>query len=879
MSQKYLRLAAIPFIASVFSSAGFADSLLVGFNGQTPLQAYSSSGLYQQDFGPTGASAGIEEGGLLYVVQPNMNTLSSSTITAYNAAQQSVSSFTVPFLIGDGAPGTNGTLWLSGYNGTVYQVSSSGSVVDSFNTGYTSATSIGVASNGNYLFTTEGDTGDGIDERSFTGAVISTVHTGLYSLYGLAWDSTNSEFFAGSFNTVYGMDLNFANSSAQVTSTWSIVDNNRAPNGAIHDGLEYVDLSALKQPTHATVPEPGFGGLTAVILLLGAAMAGLRGRLKRVLAIAPIFAVAIVGAGSASAAVIVSLNAGASSVPLGEVLQFSASGSDTSNSGAAFTYQFNVRPTGTAAFTVVKDFYKYNTFAWAPMGHEGSYDVQVVARSSSGATGAAIETISVTSRVQGGVPAVNATSNPLVALYSAPPCSSPKQVRVRFHAQGETVWQLTPMQTCNGMSVNFYIAGMRAATKYTLQQDTFNGPFDTPGPQLTFTTGTVPGNINTGNPTVLQSAEAPTSTSYPFELRCWSPAYATDLEERVVWFLPENLGSGYVARFVPGGTFLGIADDQRNDHKFFREYDLAGNVVRETNWSILNQEIDSWRSAHGLTPSNVRLSYFSHEGYRMPNGDTLTIVSEERVGNQGQGTVDILGDIIVVLDPNFQLKWAWDAFDFLPITRKALNNDTCTPGQGGCPGTLFNTQPNGQVYTIANDWTHANSVAPTTDGNLVISLRHQAWAIKVAYANGTGNGRVIWTLGNGGNFALASGYSPSEWFNYQHDVEFQSNGLLSLFDNNNLETPADSRGQAWSLNESSMIATPVVNDDLGVASYALGSAQLLSNGNYWFGAGFAHSATSTYSTEFTPSGAVAFHDFSNGVNYRTFRLINMYRLQ
>ena len=38
------------------------------------------------------------------------------------------------------------------------------------------------------------------------------------------------------------------------------------------------------------------------------------------------------------------------------------------------------------------------------------------------------------------------------------------------------------------------------------------------------------------------------------------------------------------------------------------------------------------------------------------------------------------------------------------------------------------------------------------DGDLVVSLRTQDWVIKINYASGTGNGRVVWKLGAGGNF-------------------------------------------------------------------------------------------------------------------------------
>src|SRR6201996_972363 len=606
------------FIVAVFICTSFAcipslaDSLLVGFNTATPLQVYSTSGTFQEYFGPTGASAGIEENGLLYIVQPDTTTLASSTITAYNSAQQSVSSFTVPYLIGDGASGANGTLWLAGYNGMVYQVTTAGALVSSFNTGYGAATSIGIASDGTHLFTTEGDTSDGIDERNTSGTVISTIHTGYTSLYGLAWDSSTSSFFAGTFDNIYELSLNFNSASANVTHTMVISGGSSTPNGAIHDGLEAVDLSTLVGPTPPpppTVPEPALGWLTGLIVLGGAAYLARRNKSGWMAACLAIAVLSMSAARPAAAAVSTHLNSSTSTVPLGDAISFTATASDSANPGATFLYRFSVRPSGTSAFSVIKDFYVYNTFSWTPSDHEGSYDVEVVAQSSAGGSASAIETVTVTSRVTGSSPVVSATANTLVALYSAPPCSAPKQVRVRFQAQGETTWQVTPLKTCNGLSVNFYIGGMRAATTYVLQQDLLNGPFDTPGPQLTFRTGNVPGSFNTYSPFVIHPGQAPTNTSYPFELRCSNAPYATDLQERVVWYLPANIGSGYMTRPVPGGTFLAILDDKPGDAKYLREYDLAGNVVHETNWTILNQEVNTYRANHHLSPSTVRLNY------------------------------------------------------------------------------------------------------------------------------------------------------------------------------------------------------------------------------------------------------------------------------
>jgi hypothetical protein len=432
---------------------------------------------------------------------------------------------------------------------------------------------------------------------------------------------------------------------------------------------------------------------------------------------------------------------------------------------------------------------------------------------------------------------------------------------------------------------------MRANTTYILQQDLFNGPFDTPGQPLHFTTGSLPAGLPIFS--TIKPAEPPTSTSYPFELVGTAGpgfAYATDLNQNLVWFLPGILGSGYPVRPVPGGTFLAVRDDPVataaicksgagvacGDHQFFREYDLAGNVVRETNWTILNKEINAIRVQQGKPP--VHAFFVHHEGYRLPNGNTLTMVLDEEVKDQGAGPVDVLGDIIIVLDPNFHAIWVWDAFDHLDVKRKSPLNPTCVPGQPGCPGALYNKDAQGHLYKVANDWTHMNSVVlDAKDGNLIASSRHQSWVMKIDYRNGAGTGNIIWRLGTGGDFHLASGFPSSSWFSYQHDPEFEANGALTLFDNSNLRFPSggNSRGQVWQLDETNLIATPLLNVDLGVQSVAVGAAARLSNGNYWFCAGFIL-PHDTQSSEVTPAGDLVFRSGVDAIVYRTFRLRSMY---
>ena len=154
-----------------------------------------------------------------------------------------------------------------------------------------------------------------------------------------------------------------------------------------------------------------------------------------------------------AAAVDVTLSTPAISLPVGSTFHLTASASDTANPSATFTYLFAVRASTAASYSVIKNFYKTNTADWTPSTQEGTYDIQVVVQSSTGSVGYGLETVTVTSRIIGSTPVVSPTRNPLVALYSAPPCASPYQVRVVWKAAADTGYRSTAFKTCTGSSI------------------------------------------------------------------------------------------------------------------------------------------------------------------------------------------------------------------------------------------------------------------------------------------------------------------------------------------------------------------------------------------------------------------------------------------
>ena len=83
----------------------------------------------------------------------------------------------------------------------------------------------------------------------------------------------------------------------------------------------------------------------------------------------------------------------------------------------------------------------------------------------------------------------------------------------------------------------------------------------------------------------------------------------------------------------------------------------------------------------------------------------------------------VLGDVIVDLDENLNPVWVWNEFNHM--------------------------DPNRHPYMFP-DWTHTNAVTYSPDdGNILVSIRHQNWVVKVDYQDGKGSGGILWRLGRG----------------------------------------------------------------------------------------------------------------------------------
>ena len=550
--------------------------------------------------------------------------------------------------------------------------------------------------------------------------------------------------------------------------------------------------------------------------------------------------------------------------PLGTVVRWTANATDN-NSGSLW-YRFSAGPAG-GDVQVIKDFSSSNRVDWTTIDSEGTYVIQVDIRNQSTGEVSSVSSPYELLPLAGQGPVISPTQNPLVFIYSAPPCPSGGMMKVNFsRAPGDGRVQTTPSQPCRSTTMNFYLAGMRANTDYLAEHlITYATSRTTAGPLMRFTTGGVPAaitSLSAANQQVLQTSFSATNDWILLQGPLGLPPFATDLNGNIIWYYPQALS--FLTRPTPNGLLFGInntgADSSRS---VLRIFDLAGNTVQETNAAAVNMQL----AAMGKRPIGV----FHHEARRLPDGNIATLATVEQIltNVQGPGPVDVIGDMIIILDQNFRVLWTWDAFDYLDVTRKAILGETCS-NSGACMSHF--------LAVDGNDWTHANAVQQTPDGNLLLSLRHQDWVVKLDYENGRGDGHILWHLGNAGDFTIQSD-DPNPWFSHQHDANFLADNVtLELFDNGNTRKAADpnanSRGQVLVVDEENRTVRLLLNQNLAVYSAAVGSAQRLTNGDYHFDAGFI--GRSAISFELTRTGSIKRAIQAGAPEYRTFRLPDLY---
>jgi hypothetical protein len=484
---------------------------------------------------------------------------------------------------------------------------------------------------------------------------------------------------------------------------------------------------------------------------------------------------------------------------------------------------------------------------------------------------------------------VTATNNPQVAVYTLTPAPG-TSVYVQFGT--DTFYRLKtwtqPAQTGGG-PLSIFVAGMLAQTEYHMRAVIVAADgtqsFDL---DHTFTTPDIP----VAEVPPISVTTAPGTTPQPgIEMldligNTTRPLAAFDLSGNLLWsYALSGLGSSLVqgVHLLPNGHFLidvspgssaplASGPIPAGAIDVLREIDLAGNTIRE-------ESLDSLNASLSRAGFNIIAVTFHHDVIALPNGHWIALMNTEQPCSGRavcSSNPNILGDALVDLAPQsdgtFLPVWAWNSFDYLDVTRAPMS---------------------------VADWTHSNAILYSPDDdNLLLSMRHQNWILKIDYNNGQGTGNVLWHLGYQGDFTLVGGTDPTDWFYAQHGPSFataNTTGKFSLvvMDNGNdrVFSPDVTCGAAGAppclyssvlllqIDEDAMTATIDRQYLPGDFSLWGGNGQLLANGNLEadFNAGAPGGFSDIFEVAPGTTPEVIWHLRTTAQNaYRGFRMPSLY---
>ena len=532
------------------------------------------------------------------------------------------------------------------------------------------------------------------------------------------------------------------------------------------------------------------------------------------------------GCGGSSSSKIGSITPSAVAISLGQSAQFQAKLPGNSSS---YVWSVNGIVGGNAEVGTIS-----STGVYVAPSDIDSTAVTITASSGSSTSDSATAQVYV---IAPGV--VEPTQNPQVALYTiSPPAAA--NVTIQFGpttSYGRSTWaQGSPT---NGGPVNIFVAGMLANSSYHMQATLQFGP----GVSYTdadhvFATGTFPA---AQLPSITATTSAGMTPQSGVELLDLIAIPATgkvgvavsDLSGNVLWtYAPGPVvapaASAYPIKLLPNGHFLinyaGTQTDGGQD-SVLQEVDLSGQVI----WQLTAAQLNLDLAAATCTGCNITVVGTHHDFAILPNGHLVVIAATQQLVSG----VTVTGDVLIDLDQNRKPVWLWNEFDHLDITRRPY------------------------MYP---DWTHTNAgIYSPDDGDLIISIRHQNWLVKIDYANGNGSGDIVWHLGYQGDFTLlnsdGSTADPTSWFFAQHGPSFTTPNTtgkygLTVFDD------GDDRGVVivaggtcgvtgqpacytdvpiLNLDETAMTATLTFDPVAPDYSFFGGNAEVLQNGNLEYG--------------------------------------------
>ncbi|MEO8905749.1 MAG: arylsulfotransferase family protein [Polyangiaceae bacterium] len=329
------------------------------------------------------------------------------------------------------------------------------------------------------------------------------------------------------------------------------------------------------------------------------------------------------------------------------------------------------------------------------------------------------------------------------------------------------------------------------------------------------------------------------------------------------YYLLNSLSYGAVfdVRGVPvwyarGAMPIGLDSPAVNTLSFMR--DALQAAPKTPSWEIrdLNTGLVT-TVASPTTPTD------DHELRVLTNGDYLVFTypvetDVDLTGVNSYGPDESIYDCeIQELNPSGSLVWSWLASDHIdPKYESLFASDGLVNG-----------------VSVA-DVFHCNGIDVDGAGNLLVSMRHTNSAFYVERTTG----KILWKLGgsayNKDGAALIRVQNDSQGgFSLQHDVRFQPNGNVTLFDDHGMGT-GYARGIEFAIDHDANTATPVFQYLGSGASLFEGSFRRYADGDSVIGWGYIPGDLRVM-TEIDSSGQNVFDITFSGAGNQTYRAIKV----
>jgi hypothetical protein len=403
-----------------------------------------------------------------------------------------------------------------------------------------------------------------------------------------------------------------------------------------------------------------------------------------------------------------------------------------------------------------------------------------------------------------------------VATVSWPKTTTAASITVTAQASGGTA-QSTPAITVTGSSdsTTVPILPLKQLTTYTLHATGKTSKGEAlASKDVTFTTGKIPSGVLSytiaagGTPSAGYTLLAP--QPYPGTT---GPQYLpiVDKSGAPVWYYETSPICGGDFQQQPDGSFtIAVVDPEHSitglnePITVYRQIDVLGNTLKT--WTAQNLP-------NAPTPV-VITGTDSHDIRIQPNGDALLFGLVEKTMDLtqygGQSNANVVGNVFERVTPDGTVSFSWNTFDHLDVA----NID---PAAATVSGPVV-------------DFTHANAIDVTADGNYLLGFRDLSQLIKIDSKTGD----IIWKLGGAdGQFTFVN--DSLGGFSCQHGGRELPNGDILMLDDGDGHQPKQSRAVEYKLDTTAtpMTATLVWSSEDSPAMYTtiLGYAQRIANGN------------------------------------------------